>query len=360
MFSSYRNHRVFTAIIGLFLFVASCSSGQITSQSTDISDKKEVATVAGGCFWCIEAPFEEIDGIYSVVSGYSGGKEVNPTYGDVSSGKTGHTESVQITFNPEVVSYTEILDVFWQQFDPTDAGGSFYDRGNQYKSIIFTHTQKQKEVTLKSKKELNSSGIFKKAIVTEIIDFETFYPAEEYHQDYYDKSTLDYKVYRKGSGRDKFIQNHWEVLSSKKYPKKSASELKTTLTPLQYKITMEDGTEPAYNNEYNNNKETGIYVCIVSGAPLFSSKDKYDSKTGWPSFTKPIDARALTKPLDNSLGTSRIEVRSKFGDSHLGHIFYDGPEPTKLRYCINSAALKFVAKKDMAQSGYQNYLWLVE
>lgn len=325
----------------------------------DYKGKTELATFAGGCFWCVEAPFEGIDGVITVISGYAGGKEKNPTYSEVSNGRTSHRESVQITFDPEVISYSELVDIFWQTYDPTDVGGSFYDRGSQYESAIFYHDPTQKKAAEESKKLLDKSGKFDKPIATPLIKYTNFYPAEEYHQDYYKKSPKDYYAYRNGSGRDKFIKAHWPELSDKKYPAPSKSELKKRLTDLQYEVTQEDATELSFQNEYNGNHEEGIYVDIVSGAPLFSSKDKYESGSGWPSFTKPIDARALEKPTDDDLGMLRVEVRSKFGKSHVGHVFYDGPEPTNLRYCMNSAAMKFIPKEEMESAGYGDYLWLV-
>ncbi|GMQ24342.1 peptide-methionine (R)-S-oxide reductase MsrB [Algoriphagus sp. oki45] len=340
--------------------ISEAQNSETEEEVTVVSSKTQLATFAGGCFWCVEAPFEGLDGVISVVSGYSGGKEKNPTYGEVSSGKTSHRESVQITFDPEVISYSELVDIFWQTFDPTDVGGSFYDRGTQYESAIFFHDAEQKKVAEESKARLDKSGRFQKPIATPIIKYTNFYAAEDYHQDYYKKNPKEYYAYRNGSGRDAFIKAHWPELSEKKYQATPKSELKKTLTPLQYEVTMEDATEYAFQNEYNGNKEEGIYVCIVSGAPLFSSKDKYESGSGWPSFTKPIDARIIEKPIDTAYGWNRVEVRSKLGGSHLGHVFYDGPEPTNLRYCMNSAAMKFIPKSEMEAQGYGEFLWLVD
>jgi len=367
---NYLKQSIFLMIALLLTpLMISCANPSSTSQGMApeadnikevLSSTQEVATFSGGCFWCVEAPFEEVDGVISVVSGYAGGKEKNPTYSEVSGGQTSHRESVQITYDPEIVSYAELVDIFWQTFDPTDVGGSFFDRGSQYESAIFFHNEEQKKVAEESKKRLDQSKRFSKPVATPIIKYTNFYPAEEYHQDYYKKSPQEYYAYRKGSGRDAFIQRHWPEISDKKYPSPSKSELKSTLTELQYEVTMEEATEFAFSNEYNANKEKGIYVCIVSGAPLFSSKDKYESGSGWPSFTKPIDARWIDKPIDRSLGMARVEVRSKLGNSHLGHVFYDGPDPTGLRYCMNSAAMKFIPKAEMAAAGYGDYLWLVD
>lgn len=309
----------------------------------------ELATFAGGCFWCMVTPFEELPGIQSIVSGYIGGHTENPTYKEVCSETTGHAEAVQITFDPAVFPYRKLLELFWQQIDPTDEGGQFYDRGSSYRSAIFYHSEEQRREAEASKHELEASGRFDKPIATEIAPATTFYPAEEYHQDYHHKNPAHYKRYRSASGRDAFTKKYWAV------PAQEKSSLKDKLTPIQYQVTQQNGTERPFQNEFWDYNEEGIYVDIISGEPLFSSKDKYDAGCGWPSFTRPLISYHIEEKLDTTHGMVRVEVRSKMGDSHLGHVFDDGPGPNGLRYCINSAALRFIPASKLEEEGYGEY-----
>ncbi|MBE1443370.1 peptide-methionine (S)-S-oxide reductase MsrA [Paenibacillus sp. OAS669] len=309
----------------------------------------ELATFAGGCFWCMVTPFDQLPGIVKVVSGYTGGHKPNPTYQEVCSETTGHAEAVQITFDPQIFPYEKLLDTFWRQIDPTDTGGQFHDRGPSYRTAIFYHTEEQRQKAEASKAALEQSGRFDRPVVTEIVPATEFYEAEEYHQDYYVKNPLRYKMYRKGSGRDAFIEQHWNTTRDKE-------QRKGQLTPLQYEVTQNNATEPPFQNEFWDHHEEGIYVDIVSGEPLFSSRDKFDSGCGWPSFTKPLISANVKEKQDYSHFMIRTEVRSREADSHLGHVFTDGPkEAGGLRYCINSAALRFIPKDQLEKEGYGAY-----
>ncbi len=323
--------------------------------------KEQSAYFAGGCFWCMEKPFEELDGVKSVISGYLGGDEENPKYKQVAGGKTGHRESIKVIYDDKKISYQKILETYWKTIDPTDNLGQFVDRGFQYAPAIFFNNDKEKKLATESKELLERNKVFSKPISILITKAKTFYPAEDYHQDYYKKNPIRYKYYRYNSGRDQFLDKIWkrteiDLANKIVFKRPSKKELKKQLSKIQFEVTQEDGTERPFKNEYWDNKKPGIYVDIVSKEPLFSSTDKFKSGTGWPSFTKPLVSSAIVEKPDSTFGMTRTEVRSKLGDSHLGHLFTDGPAPTGLRYCINSAALEFIPVEKLKERGYERFL----
>ncbi|MDD4357305.1 MAG: peptide-methionine (R)-S-oxide reductase MsrB [Smithellaceae bacterium] len=329
-----------------------------------INDAKNasVATLAGGCFWCVASDMKKLPGVVRVVSGYAGGTGKDPTYETYS--EQGFIEAVQVYYDPKQVIYQKVLEYFLKHIDPTDPGGQFADRGPSYRSAIFYADDREKAIASQALQAINDSGKFNKPVVTEITKFTNFYPAEDYHQDYDEKNSLRYKYYRSGSGRERFLREIWRdaktlaPLQAPQYSRPADPELKKKLTQTQYEVTQKCSTEPPFLNEYANNKKEGIYVDVVSGEPLFSSLDKYDSGTGWPSFTKPLEPGNVVEKEDRSLPSPRTEVRSKHADSHLGHVFPDGPGPAGTRYCMNSAAMRFIPKENLEQEGYGKYLKL--
>lgn len=367
-------------IILIVIFFASAfvfnfqNSGK--NKSTLLENPKlEKITFAGGCFWCIESVFQETDGIIDAVSGYMGGESKLANYVNVASGQTRHREVVQITYDPIVLGHSDLLNIYWSAIDPTDPGGQFADRGYQYTTAIYYHDDGQKKSAERSKQQLVESGLFESEIITDILPATDFYIAEEYHQDYYKKSSSHYKAYEEGSGRKSFVEDTWAKDAVLEFFKKTKQVQTVTprgdynytdeeieillenLDPLAYHVVAENGTEKPFDNLYWNNKADGIYVDVVTGEALFSSTHKYDSGTGWPAFYRSIDEENLELREDNSIGITRFEVRSETG--HLGHVFNDGPiEKGGRRFCINSASLLFIPLDEMQEKGYEQYLKL--
>ena len=308
--------------------------------------------LAGGCFWGVQAYFDKIIGIEYTSVGYANGESDNTDYNSIK--KTGHAETVYVVYDPEKITLDELLEYYYRIIDPTSLNKQGNDIGTQYRTGIYYVDEEDKkiieEVTAKEQTK------YSEKIVTEIKPLVNYVLAEDYHQNYLENNPGGYcHIDLSQIPREKPKVNLGD------YPKPSMEEIKKKLTDLQFRVTQESATEYAFENKYWNNKETGLYVDIVTGEPLFLSLNKFDSGTGWPSFTRPIQWDVVTYNSDKSGGMERIEVRSRIGDSHLGHLFYDGPVAEGgLRYCINSGALDFIKLDELKDRGYGKFIILFE
>ncbi|MEN9551979.1 MAG: hypothetical protein RI935_356 [Candidatus Parcubacteria bacterium] len=360
------------------------NTSPLHTPDTTLSDNKNYSKIvlAGGCFWCTEAEFNHYRGVISAISGYADSEKENPRYQEVGSGEVKAREAVEVIYDESIISTLQVLSLYFKHIDPTDGEGQFGDRGYQYTPAIYYTDEAQKSKAEAVITKIDGSKKFDKKVAVVVLPFTNFYPAEEYHQDYKDKNPVRYGGYREASGRNQFIRIHWEkkdpsiieifgdtanttntsaTSSWKTFSQEQKVARLKELSPIEYKVTQEDGTERPFDNKYHDNKEIGIYVDIVSKEPLFLSKDKYDSGTGWPSFTTSITPSSVTLHEDRELFSVRTEVRSAIADSHLGHVFNDGPKDRGgMRYCMNSASLLFIPLKDMEKEGYGEYVSLLQ
>ncbi len=325
------------------------------------TDKYDTIILAGGCFWGVEKYFQYIDGVVFTDVGYVNSKTANPTYKDVTSGTSDASEGVRIVYDPKVVSLDFILGMYIKVIDPTSLNKQGNDVGRQYRTGIYYDSDREKKITEKFIKKISKD--YKDSIAIEVMPVNNYHKAEDYHQDYLDKNPNGYCHIGKAEFED--AKNAKDNVSSnidkdevsnftiKKYTVPSDEELKSKLTKLQYDVTQNNKTERPFDNEYWDNKEEGIYVDITTGEPLFLSKDKFNSSSGWPSFSKPINKDLIKNSMDDSFSMERTEVKSSSSNSHLGHLFDDGPKDRGgMRYCINSASLRFVPKSKMVSEGY--------
>ncbi len=332
----------------------------------EITDNKESMNsktiyLAGGCFWGTEHFLKLVPGVTATEVGYANSVVAEPTYKEVCSGKTGAAETVKVVYDPDTVSLPFLLDLYFKTVDPTSLNRQGNDRGTQYRTGIYYVNPEDATVIEKSLRELQAS--YQEPLAVEYGALKNFYPAEDYHQDYLDTNPGGYchlspELFRLArSAREKKSPS----ATGPRFRKLSKDELREKLTPIQYEVTQNSATERPFTNEYDHEFRKGIYVDVTTGQPLFLSSDKYDSGCGWPAFSRPIDGSLLEEVNDTSHGMVRIEVRSRLGDAHLGHVFPDGPRDRGgLRYCINSASLRFIPVEKMEEEGYADYIPLLD
>ena len=367
---------ILTAVLGL----VSCMEEK-TMSANNVVEKPlaadAVVYLAGGCFWGVEQYFALVPGVQDALSGYSQGTVMEPSYQEVCTGTTGHTETVQVRYDSSVVSLKHLLNLYFDIIDPYSLNKQGNDRGTQYRTGIYYTNEADGQVARDFIAEKQATT--QRKIVVEVEPVQNFFPAEEYHQDYLEKNPFGYCHI----SRDKFrkaatsvdtslVPNLTETAHSDKavsqlpsleqarYPRPSDVVLQKKLSPLQYEVAVNAATERPFFNEFWDNHEEGLYVDIATGEPLFLSTHKFDSGCGWPSFTQPIALELVTELVDRSHGMVRTEVRSRSGDIHLGHVFDDGPLAAGgLRYCINSASLQFIPKSQMEAAGYGDLISLL-
>ncbi len=338
-------------VMGFFRHQQKATKKAEESESGHVVTSKEIY-LAGGCFWGTEKYFSVVKGVLATEAGYANGTGDQITYAEVCQ-SSGHAETVKVSYDPQKIRLQFLLQLFYEVIDPVAKNRQGNDFGIQYRSGIYYTDAADREIILTSLQELQKR--YTEPLAIEVQPLQNYCPAETYHQGYLTKNPGGYCHIRK----EKFSQAEKAEDPLLSYQPPEQEKLKNQLTELQYQVTQNQATEPAFQNEYYNHFRQGIYVDITTGEPLFSSDDKFASGCGWPSFSKPISKERIQELTDHKFGMQRVEVRSKGGNAHLGHVFFDGPAAAGgLRYCINSAALRFIAKDKMAEEGYGSLLAL--